>query len=603
MRRDDILNRVLSDVVAFVFVLSIGGCTYPNRAVKKIVPIFSFTYNNYDGNPQNSPYDEDQYEPDLTDPKRGKKNWMTYLSSRYPHLDMVVYGSGNPTVEYNRPKFERAIGAARELGLKIYLLVTWRGYHENAQYQRNIIGETSPHLAALQDSVTRNLFRSHIAKVCSLYVPDGVIFDVFRFYQRDWGYSDIFIDSFQRYFPCPFDAIWGFENLVRVTDPQNEEYFNEEVYRKWIEYREKVVGELAKEMTDIARNASARVGNYDLKVGMLVITGKQHLREIVHAYGQLNRNHLRRAGVDFLSPMSYSTDPDLSFYETAALGPLGFELWGAISAEDKRYPTRGPDFERMILRQFEVVDRIILYEDNFVDEEERGIIERINGTSHPVEKKGPRILFVYTDSDFRSLEGQYWWTQYYGVVRGCLKNSVPIDFKFLSQILDSSDHVIIDKDRFPVLVFVRPYQFTKEEEHKIDILRDDGFSMVVFNPNDYFLLKFSDSRGSLEKKFVSVSHSAPSSLGELIRSRQGERLRIAKDHRANYVQYFKGIHKNWNTDLNVEVRGKKFGVVVSKDFGKRREVHSGLTPKLMDISTGQYDDITRYMVLWAMKKT
>jgi len=593
---------VLSVLVAFIFALSISGCACPNRAVKKIVPIFGFTYNNYDGNLQNSPNDEDQYEPDLTDPERGKQNWMTYLSSQYPNLDMVVYNLGNPTVEYNRPKFERAISAARELGLKIYFLIAWNGYHKTAEYQRNIRGEISPHVAALQDSLTRNLFRWHIAKSCSLYSPDGIIYDVFRFYQRNWGYSNIFINSFQEYFPCPFDSIWTFENLTMVTDPQNEESFNEEVYQKWIEYREKMVGELVKEMADIAKNASAKVGNYDLKIGMLVITGKQHLREIVHAYGQLNRTYLRRAGVDFLSPMSYSTDPDLSFYETTALRPLGFELWGGISAEDRRYPTQGPDFERMILRQFEVVDRIILFEDNYVDKEEREIIERMNTASYVPGEKGPKILFVYTDSDFASLEGQHWWTYCYGVVRGYPKDTFSIDFKFLSEIIDSANHLIINREHFPVLVFVRPYNLTKEEEQKIDILKDEGFSMVVFDPNDYFLSGFCDSKGYSEKKFVNVSPSGPNSLGEFIGTDHGERLRIAKDDRPNYIQYFKEIHKDWNTDLNIEMRGEKFGVVVSKDFGKRREVHSGLTPKPKEISAEQYDDITRYMMLWAMGK-
>ena len=594
------MNRASSGFLAFTLFLS-TWCVSGSGAIKKIVPIFGFTYHNYDGNLDNSPGDEDQYEPDLSDPERGRQNWMAYLTSKYPGLDMVVYNLGNPTVEYNRPKFERAISAARELGLKVYLLIAWNGYHKTAQYQRNIRGEVSPNVAALQDPVTRNLFRRHIAKSCSLYSPDGVIFDVFRFYQRNWGYSNIFIDSFQKYFPCPFDNIWTFENLTAVTDPHNKESFDREVYQEWIEYREKAVGELVKEMADIARNASARAGDNDLKVGMLVITGKQHLREIVHAYGQLNSNYLRRAGVDFLSPMSYSTDPGLSFYETIALRPLGFELWGGISAEDRRYPTQGLDFERMILKQFQVVDRLLVYEDNFVDDEERKIIERMNGTPRLLGEKGPKILFVYSDSDFRSLEGQHWWTHSYGVVRGCLKGNFSMDFRFLSQIIDSADQVLIERNHFRVLVFVRPYQFTKEEEHKVDVLRDKGFNMVVFDPNDYFS-RFCEWKGCSEGEFVNVSPSAPNSLGQRIRSRLGEIVRIAKADRPNYIHYFKGIHKNWHADLNVELEGERSGVVVSRDFGKRREVYSGLTPKPQEIAADGYDDITGCVMLWAMRK-
>lgn len=149
-------------------------CARSDGAIKKVVPMFPFSLYSYDGDLKNSPNDEDGYEPDLSDPTHGKRNWMEYLSSHYPNIDMVIYSLGHRSDKYKMAKMLNAVRAARELGLKVYLSFSWYGYGETTEYQRNDRGETSLHKPALQDSVTRSLLRRHIAKSCSLYSPDSV---------------------------------------------------------------------------------------------------------------------------------------------------------------------------------------------------------------------------------------------------------------------------------------------------------------------------------------------------------------------------------------------------------------------------------------------
>lgn len=546
-------------------------------------------------------------EVNLGDVDKGRTSWVGYLSGKYPYVTKVIYGVSpfyTSGLNWDSIQIKNAVDAARGLGLTVYFLYPWARFYgrEEATGQKNDRGEVDDDLPALQDERSRAIMRKFIRKTIETYQPDGILLDAFRYSNRNFGYSNLFIDSFQKEYPCPFAESWDFENLVQHTQDISGEY-----YQHWIRFREKEVGQLIEEMVAVARMSSKDKDS--LQVGMFVAAPSTlHLREIIHGYGQLNTQHLHEAGIDFLIPMAYSTDPYLSFYNTISLKALGFKLWAGISAEEFIYPRDEDHFLNEILAQFQIVDTVVLYQDLFIGEEAGDAeVEALKDIAilvqdlHLVEMEDkPKVMFVYSNSDLTSLEGQNWWTDCYSVVRSCLENDIPVDFGLLNNFIDSEGNISIDVHEHPVLAFIRPYNFSTLEECIVNTLRNQGFSFVIINPNEFFLNP-AVRKGVSDAQFVEVADDENKALLRAIVNEMGFVIDITKGKEINYVEYFHDLLPGWEADLYVTVNRRRFPIVISREFGNRKEVYSGLTPKSDQILSSHFQEIMKNIFLWVQQ--
>ncbi|MGH1363097.1 MAG: hypothetical protein ACRBF0_06030 [Calditrichia bacterium] len=547
----------------------------PGSVSPAIVPTFHITKSNYDGNPRG--------EVDLGDPVNGARNWKRFLQTRYPGITDVIYVMAPRQVSgAAKKKFENAVDAARELGIRFYICINWLNYlhPEKPMMQRNDRGEYSKSKPSIYDEKNRQVLLEFTQDFVASFQPDGIILDHFRFQQRNWGFAPDFINEFSKW----NKASLNFSSLVNATKSTDSDMFE-----RWVRFREVSVTSLIKEVVDVAKNAS----DSKLMVGIFLVAPQEyHLREVAHNYGQFNPEMLRRAGIDVLIPMSYNTQPELSRYQTTAFMPYGFKVWGALSVDDGRFPMDQNTFRSALQHQLAICDKVVLYEDTYLEVDELNVLNSITKQSVPTAPTVARgqLFVIISESDMVSLEGQRWGTSNFSVLQKALKSGVNVQFVGLKDAITGISTETISKSKKSIVVFIRPYNFTRSEQQQLKKLMDSKINLLVINPNQYFQ-QFYGTKGTAKDMEIRLQ-GGNTELGSRLTSLFGSKTKIAKSDR--YFETMMNMKSGWK--VVATMAGKP--VIAVRESGNQKLVLTSLTPHPQQYLTSDYSGIMNTIMTW-----